>query len=1267
MTTTPWKIWVDTGGTFTDCIAITPADVKKRVKVLSSGHLRGRILEKTGPRQYLIQHNWGIKKDIFSGFHFSLVDSSQVNSRILSVDLVNNRLEIEDDLTIPSLSDFEISSGEEAPVLAARMATEKRLDESLPPMEMRIGSTKGTNALLEKKGANVTLMITKGFRDLLEIGHQQRPNLFQLAVPAPALLYKQVIEVEERISAQGDIVRALSERSVKKHLEELQNDVVVVALLNSYRNPVHEIQLKEALSKIGIKHISLSHELTPTIHLLPRAQTALVNGYLSPVIHRYLSEIENGLTGGDDTNLGRHLLVMSSSGGLVNSRFFRPKDSLLSGPAGGVVGAVQVASSLGHSKILTLDMGGTSTDTARYDGRLDYQFRTRIDEFELASSSLAIETVAAGGGSICHFDGYKLQVGPQSAGAQPGPACYGAGGPLTITDVNLLLGKMDPSAIGIPIDLQAAMESLLALRQGIFQQSGQKLEPIELLTGFESIANRKMADAIRKISISKGIDPSEYTLLAFGGAGGLHACQIASILEIDKVILPFDGGLLSAWGIGKAKIERLAEKQVNAPLAEMLSTLPQSIAEISTAALAKLDRESLHGENSVIESVLIYLRLQGQSHQLELVYDNPEALAREFERQYRDLFGYFPEGSIIEIESIKVIASTKVAPPSSPQETAVLHQAKPAGNFTGIFRPEIKYPVYIWKKLVAGAGLQGPCILVNDNSTSFIEAGWKVVIGERGDALCNRVVKAEQAEADFREAIELELFTNQFVAIADEMGAQLRRTAFSVNIKERLDFSCALLDADARLLVNAPHIPVHLGSLGICARLVLEKLPVGPGDIVITNHPKYGGSHLPDITLLSGVFTDGGNLIGYVINRAHHAELGGTQPGSMPPDASTLEEEGVVIAPMYLAKDGEVDWNALERVLANAKFPTRALHENLADIKAALASLRKGQKGLQSMVERYGMEKVGRYMTKLKEISRLQLQQELSKRTGQSYRATELLDDGYAIVVKAEVKDGRIAFHFDGTSGPHPRNLNANLSIVFSAVLYVIRLLCNKDIPLNGGLMELVDIHLPTSFLNPEFADNPADCPAVVGGNTEVSQRLVDTLLKAFGLAACSQGTMNNLLFGNGGFGYYETIGGGIGAVEGSAGRSATHQHMTNTKITDPEELEWKYPVRLHRFEIRRNSGGIGQWNGGHGIVRELEFLEKVEMTILSQHRKIAPYGVNGGNDGKIGQQYIIRTDGWREYIEGIDSRSMFSGDRVIIKTPGGGAWGTPPMEIQDS
>ena len=1196
-------------------------------------------------------------------FQYSILISH--HRRLRGIDLENNTLKLTDDLEINPNSDFEITGGEEAPILAARLATRTSLDAPLPPMEIRIGSTKGTNALLEKKGAKVTLVVTEGFADLLQIGNQQRPALFQLDVPDKDRLYDQVIEVPERIAADGQVTKLLTDANLKLRLSEVRNEVVAVALLNAYRNPVHELKIKTALEAMEIDYVSLSHALTPTIKILPRAQTALVNAYLSPVVDDYLEAIRSKLGPKGDEEAEKGLSIMTSTGGLVDSSLFQPKDSLLSGPAGGVVGAAQIAESLGFERILTLDMGGTSTDTCRVDSGIDYQYTTTIGDIEMTSPSIAIETVAAGGGSKCYFDGFRLCVGPESAGASPGPACYGAGGPLTVTDVNLLLGKMDPAAMGIPINLEAARLKLEELLQQINEHQEEDLTAIELLRGLEKIANQKMAEAIRKISVAKGFAPEDYALLAFGGAGGLHAVQIAEMLDIKTIVLPFDGGLLSAWGIGQAQIERMAERQVNSRLEDSLEAIPTLVNELSVEALHKLQEEGVSIANIQIREVFLYLRFEGQSNTLEVPYSGADSLERQFEKAYRELFGYYPTNRIIELESVRVISSSVREFTDSNDLDMEPYNPEPVRSLKSHYQEDSEgYPVFVWNSLSGGATLSGPCVIVNDNATAFLEKGWEMVVSSSGDAVCKQVSRQDSEMNTAKEAIALELFTNRFTAIADEMGAQLQRTAFSVNIKERLDFSCAILDREGRLLVNAPHIPVHLGSLGICTRLVLQKLPLDKGDVAITNHPKYGGSHLPDITMLSGVYDDDDELLGYVINRAHHAELGGSSPGSMPTDATTLVEEGVVIPPTYLVRKGVPAWETIRHLLRSAKYPSRTPEENIADIRAALASLRTGEKALQSLARNVGSEKVIRYMSRLKEMSRLKLEKAMVPLNGRSFKGAEQLDDDTVLSVKVEFKKGRIFLNFDGTSKTHPGNLNANISIVYSAVMYVLRLLCKEELPLNGGLMELVDMHLPTSLLNPDFEDDPSKCPAVVGGNTEVSQRLVDTLLKALQLAACSQGTMNNFLFGNDRFGYYETIGGGVGATEGYHGRSAVHQHMTNTKITDPEELEWKYPVRLMRFAIRKGSGGIGKWNGGDGIIREIEILEEVEMTLLSQHRKVPPYGMFGGGEGKPGQQYIVHSDGWREYIEGIDNRQLKPGDRVVIQTPGGGGWGEPEMEF---
>lgn len=1254
-----WQIWIDTGGTFTDCLARDPEGKLQRLKILSSACIRGTLLDTNDALRFRISTQWGISDPIFEGYRFR---AQGFNARVRSLDPLRQLLEL--DQPLPSLQlpcDFELSTGEEPPVLAARLITRSPLHSSLPNIDMKLGTTKGTNALLEKKGAPVTLITTRGFGDLLYIGTQQRPDLFQPDIPEPELLHSRVIEVEERIDATGKVLTPLSLSEIKRIQRQLSgqpDQVVAVALLNAYRNPEHENRIGAALTELGLRYISLSAQLSPSIQLLPRTQTAVVNSYLSPLLDTYLGNIRMQLPGGA-------LQVMNSQGGLNRASQFHPKDSLLSGPAGGVAGAARIARQMGFPNILTLDMGGTSTDTARFDGRFDYQYHTRIGSIQLASPSLSIETVAAGGGSICAFDGYKLCVGPDSAGASPGPACYGAGGPLTITDVNLLLGKLDPAAMGIPVDIGPAERALAQLREDIFVKTGAQYSYTELLHGFERIANEKMADAIRKISVARGFDPSAYALLVFGGAGGLHGCEVARLLGIDTLLLPYDAGLLSAYGIGNAQIRRMAEQQVLQLLEACRDSLPGLLAQLSTQATGLVISEGIAPDQVEIENVLFFLRFRGQDSSLEIPCREIAALEADFKAHYTTLFGHYPVGRPIEVESIRVLAASRERESARAPHSGAVHAAIPARYHPSPMEGP-PCPVYDWDLLSEGAYLNGPGILLNPYATTYIPDGWNLQIKKDKNALLKCISKPSIA-GSHREAIELELFTNRFRAIAEEMGAQLRRTAFSVNIKERLDFSCALLDPQAELLVNAPHIPVHLGSLGVCARLILQALPLGPGDVIVTNHPKYGGSHLPDVTLLSAVFDEEGQLIGYVINRAHHAEIGGSRPGSMPPDAACLAEEGVVIPPTYLVRCGEVQWSEMEQPLTCAPYPTRALPENMADLNAALAALRSGSAALQALVRENGLEKVHRYMKRLKDSAHHTLADALVPYAGQTYEAEEFLDDGHRIRVAVAVSEDGISFDFSGTSPVHPGNLNANLAIVHSTLLYVLRLICNQDIPLNEGLMRSVRIHLPVCFLNPDFQDDPLQCPAVVGGNTEVSQRLTDTLLKAFGLSACSQGTMNNFLFGNDRFGYYETIGGGAGAGPGFHGRSAVHQHMTNTQITDPEILEWRYPVRLLRFAIRKGSGGAGQWRGGDGIVREMEFLEPVALTFLSQHRKVAPYGMQGGAAGLTGTQYLIRAHGAFEALQGIDSRELEIGDRVVIETPGGGGWGNPDTKKNSS
>ena len=1262
-----WQIWIDTGGTFTDGLARDPAGNLHRTKVLSNSRLRGQLINGRVVAPWLTA-------PIFDGYKLRVVETNELFT--LESLTVDGTLET-DSLPITDLLTVELYTDEEAPVLATRLLTQTPLNQPFPPLEMRLGTTKGTNALLERKGGRVALLMTKGFKDLLKIGTQQRPNLFQLAIPPAEVLYDSVLEVDERLTADGQILTPLSGETIAeliRQLRQVKPDAVAVSLLNAYRNPAHEQQLRDALTTAGFPFITVSTDVSMAPGYVARTQTAVVDAYLAPVMRTYLSHIQQQL------GLGT-VRIMTSAGGLVRVDLFQPKDSLLSGPAGGVIGAAAVASG---TDAITLDMGGTSTDVARIHGAPDYRFSTPIGPFELQLPSLAIETVAAGGGSVCWFEEHgsssgQLRVGPHSAGASPGPACYGAAGPgqpslLTITDVNLLLGKLHPKQFGIPVFPEKAQTALDEIIRRIEAKTGNCPDSTELLSGFERIANETMAGAIRKISVARGFDPKEYCLLAFGGAGGLHGCAIARLLSMEQIILPFDGGLLSAYGIGQAQMERMTSRAVLRPLSDVEPQLAQLTGELTKQAIHDLQQDVGIDTPIVRKSATVFLRLQGQESTVAISFS--QRLEIDFRGKYQQRYGYYPEDAsgqprVIEVESIRVTVSTVID--ESPVSGPPMSHRHAVPSFTAG-----EYPAYDWTQLWEGDTFRGPALLLNTTSSAFIEPGWRVVIQNNQDAILDYVADIETPiETEQNEIIQLELFTQRFRAIAEEMGAQLQRTAFSTNVKERLDFSCALLDANARLVANAPHIPVHLGSLGVCARLCLDKLPLGPGDVLITNHPKYGGSHLPDVTLLQGVFTDKGDLIGYVINRAHHAEIGGKVPGSMPPDATSLVEEGVVLEPQYAVRNSEFLWgtnsnkvaNGLETRFTQAPYPTRALAENRADIEAALASLRAGETALRNLVRQHGLSTVHQYMDRLQQSATDAIAAVLNPLDGRTFAAEESLDDGHIIRVSVAVNDGRISFDFSGTSGVHPHNLNANVSILHSAILYVLRLWCATDIPLNEGLMAPVDIILPEgTFLNPIFSNEPAECPAVVGGNTEVSQRLVDTLLKALGLAACSQGTMNNFLFGSDDaatrtVGYYETIGGGAGATIGADGRSAVHQHMTNTKLTDPEELERRYPVRLHQFTVCDGSGGAGRWRGGDGIVREIEFIEPVQATLLSQHRIVAPYGLNGGEPGAVGRQTLIQTDGREENLPGVFTRAMAAGEHIRIETPGGG--GANPLVIE--
>ncbi|GAA4443555.1 hydantoinase B/oxoprolinase family protein [Ravibacter arvi] len=1250
-----WKLWIDTGGTFTDCIAVDPAGRKDRVKVLSKGCLRGRILRKINPHVYHFEANWVYPSALLEGYTFR-VQGSRESSRLVAINFNDHTLVIEENRSSFTGADFELSTGEEAPVLAARLVTGTPLAAKLPPMELRLGTTKGTNALLERKGAKTTLFVTKGFRDLLAIGTQQRPDLFQLNIPDPVLLYDEVVEVDERLDARGEIVKALRLPGEKTGGFES----AAVSLLHSYVNPVHEQKLAAWIRNTSGAAVSVSSELFPAVHYLRRTQTALVNAYLEPVLGQFIAGITRSL--GPDSSLK----LMMSGGGLTGPDRFKAKDSLLSGPAGGVTAAAAIGAAFGLENLFAFDMGGTSTDVARINGRPERSYLTRIEGLELHNPTLEIETVAAGGGSVCWFDGFNLRVGPESAGASPGPACYGAGGPLTITDVNLLLGKLEPNQFGIPIRADAAEKALNELKDTIYQKTGSFLSSRQLLKGFEVIANERMAEAIRRISVAKGIDPEKYTLLAYGGAGGLHGCQLAAVLGMQRVLVPYDAGLFSALGMGLARTSHLASRQILRLWEETAGGLPDIFKALEAEAMQVMMNEGALSPEVEFRSV--YLRFAGQENALEVPYTDPESTLAAFKILYEESFGYLPADRKVEVTSVRLGAVEGSVQPKKRQVAdtgiAIAAGRKLLTRFHA--EEEMEIPVYDWQHLVPGSKIEGVALVVNESSSTYVPEGWTGVVQEGNDLMIFAKNTTQTPQNEAPEEIALELYTNRFKAIAEEMGAQLLRTAFSVNVRERLDFSCAVLDAEGELLVNAPHVPVHLGSLGVCLRQVLAFISIRPGDVVITNHPGYGGSHLPDVTLLAGVFTKEKELVGYVVNRAHHAEIGGMTPGSMPTQAVRLSEEGVVIEPQYLVRKGVVQWKSVERLFTRCRYPTRSYAENEADIAAALSSLRKGQRQLLALVTENGLETVHKYMRLLKDRASIQLRSALQVYEGKVLKAAEYLDDGHRIYLKATVAGGKLTLNFTGSSKVHPGNLNGNLAILYSTVLYVLRLLVDRDLPLNEGLLRQVELVLPSdSLLNPVFHRNGDKCPAVVGGNTELSQRLVDTLLKAFGLAAGSQGTMNNFLFGNDRFGYYETVGGGAGAGDGFDGRSAVHQHMTNTRITDAEELERRYPVRLMEFGIRKGSGGKGKYRGGDGIVRAFEFLEPLEVTLLGQHRFFRPYGLAGGSGGATGSNWWFTAQKKWVQLPGIAGVSVQKGEIMIIETPGGGGFGEAVSENQ--
>jgi len=1140
---------------------------------------------------------------------------------------------------------------------------------------IRFGTTVATNALLERKGGRVGLLITEGFADLLEIGYQSRPEIFGLCIQKPGVLYDVVFEVKERINAEGEVVTSLGRESLHSILEQLKKadlDAVAVVCLHAWRNPVHEKEIGACLRQAGFPNIYLSHETMNRIKIVGRGQSTVVDAYLSPVIRRHLAEIRKA-TGEIPIEF------MLSSGGLAPPDLFRGKDALLSGPAGGVVAVAEVARLVGAAGVIGFDMGGTSTDVSRFDGDFERIDETTIGGVELSTEMLNIMTVASGGGSVLWFDGQKMRVGPESAGADPGPACYGFGGPLTVTDANLITGRIVmevfPKTFGADRksgpDPEEAERSFRAMTEQVNKALNRNLSVQETALGFLRIADEKMALAIKEISVSRGVDVRDYALVCFGGAGGQHACRVATLLEIDRVVFHPLSSLMSAYGIGLARPAIQAEKTLLQPYSpechETLKSLFREMEKDLPAAHPDSAPYSLHR--------WLDLRQAGTENYITVRFGEFDETVASFQERYARIFGFAPDPGVLEVVNVRLEAAEQreFFPPRP--GVPVDKKGRAEAVYSQILHNEegpVDAPVYLREGLPAGTRIQGPAFVVDSHTTFLVEVGFQAEVLDGGIVVAERIARHKvpaPAPAKRADPVLLEIFNNLFMSVASDMGHTLRNTAHSVNIKERLDFSCAVFDAVGGLIANAPHIPVHLGSMADTVKAILSdrKGRMKAGDLYLTNNPYRGGSHLPDTTVVCPVFSPKGDLRFFTAARGHHADIGGITPGSMPAEAKDLLEEGVLIDDFLLVRDGRFREAELIQLLSEAPYPVRNLTERVFDLKAQIAACHKGIVELARMVDRYGWETVRRYMDFIQDNAEFSVQQALAKflSGNDPFIAgfEDRLDDGTPLRVNIEIRGGedppstvRAMIDFTGTGSRHRGdNLNAPLSVTRSAVLYVVRALTGDDIPLNSGCLRPITLRVPEgTILNPPFS------APVATGNVETSQRIVDVLLGALGVAGASQGTMNNLLFEvEGESPYYETIAGGSGALDGCPGASGVQVHMTNTRITDPEILEVRHPgVRLRRFTLRRGSGGRGRYPGGAGVIREIEFNKPATLSILSERRVVPPYGMAGGGNGQRGVNRLRRTDGTIEELGHRAVLKLKAGESIRIETPGGGGFG---------
>ncbi|MES2831111.1 MAG: hydantoinase B/oxoprolinase family protein [Pseudomonadota bacterium] len=1221
-----WQFWVDRGGTFTDIVARSP-----------DGSLQTRKLLSDNPQQYLDAALAGIRQ------------------------------------VLGLAADAPISPG---------------IVESI-----KMGTTVATNALLERKGEPTALFITKGFGDALRIGYQNRPRLFDRHIVLPELLYQSVVEVDERLSAQGDVVIPLDEISVRTQLQATYDAgfrSLAIVLLHGYRYHLHETTIATLAAAVGFSQISVSHQVSPLMKLVARGDTTVVDAYLSPILRRYVDQIAGQMH-------GVRLLFMQSNGGLTDANRFQGKDAVLSGPAGGIVGMVRTAQAAGFSHLIGFDMGGTSTDVSHFAGAFEREFDTQVAGVRIRAPMMRIHTVAAGGGSVVHFDGSRYRVGPDSAGAVPGPACYRRGGPLTVTDCNLLLGKIQPdyfpsvfgSMADLPLDAATVVDRFAQLTSDINAASGGTATAAEVAEGFIDIAVGKMANAIQFISVQRGYDVTDYTLCTFGGAGGQHACRVADALGMTTVFAHAYAGVLSAYGMGLAEQRAMRESTIELPLDEASLEVANTRCDLLADA-ARLELIAQGVEAARIQVMHnVHLRYQGSDSTIMLALDETTQLRQRFDDAYRKRFAFVMHGKplVIEAVSVEAIGTAEDAPSTTyrPGELKAPDNAD-AGDANvsssscrlpslssrstpllprtqvQLFSGGVWHTANLYERddLRSGDRIQGPAILAEKNGTNVVEPGWQAQIDTAGHLFMRRTTPRTSRHADGTTAdpVLLEIFNNLFMAIAEQMGLRLQNTAMSVNIKERLDFSCALFDANGNLIANAPHIPVHLGSMGESIRTIITDNAgrMQPGDAYMLNDPYHGGTHLPDITVITPVFDAAGiDILFYVGSRGHHADIGGITPGSMPANSTSVVEEGVLITNFQLVRGGRFLEAETIALLSSGPYPARNIAQNLGDLQAQVAANQKGVDELLNMVAHYGLPLVASYMRHVQDNA----EEAVRKVIGalQDGACEYPMDNGAVIrvVIRVDHASRSAEIDFTGTSAQLDDNFNAPSAICTAAVLYVFRTLIDDEIPLNAGCLKPLRITIPQgSMLSPVY---PA---AVVSGNVETSSCITNALYGALGNMASAPGTMNNFTFGNATHQYYETIAGGSGAGDGFDGCDTVQTHMTNSRMTDPEVLEWRYPVRVEQHAIRPHSGGVGRWHGGNGAVRAIRFLAPMTAQILSNNRTVPPFGMAGGAPGSCGVNTVVRADGTVLPLGFVASAEMQPGDIFVIETPGGGGYGPP-------